>query len=257
MKFSDKYYITAVIFFVAAVIVIAVPLIFGLSDFTTAVFVVSGVIFTILGAFSIMFSGSETFDPQILGLIPVQSNINLCRITTNYGIAGKAYFLPPRLTGEPTVIQFNPQSNHFDASTLSKKMFSEGKPPGLITVPACNPLVQNLKKNNALVIPERMEELVVLLDEILSNVIGVTSSVSTSIEKSKVTVTLDNYQFFDGCLSSHALSSHCCSKFPCTACSICGTIISESSGNILHLEHCSYEGPRKIAITFSLKEYNE
>ena len=108
----DKYFFTAVLLLTAAATFVTTPLIFSQGDFVTSLFVVSGLACAILGSFMVMFSGNEPLDPHLIGLLPVQVCLNLCRIASDSGINGNACFLPSRLTGDSRVLQFNPASEY-------------------------------------------------------------------------------------------------------------------------------------------------
>ena len=97
----NKYSIAAVLFLIAAAVLVAISLITNLGEFVTAAFVISGMVCGMMGIFMLTFFSGEPIDPRLVGLLPVQGCINLCRIGHDLGITGNAYFLPPALPGKP------------------------------------------------------------------------------------------------------------------------------------------------------------
>ena len=91
-KYLDKYSTTIVLLLIMTVMFIAIPLIRNFGDFFTGVFVIAGITCAILASFVIMFTGNEPIDPYLVGLLPVQGCLNLCRIASDTGITGNAYF---------------------------------------------------------------------------------------------------------------------------------------------------------------------
>ena len=239
-KTLDRYSAAAILLYVSAILFVAIPLFISFGDFATAAFVISGMAFTILGSFVIMFSGNEPVDPRLVGILPVQASLNLCRIASDSGITGNAYFLPPHITGESRVMQFNPESSYYGGDRISaRSSFTDGTPHGLVTVPAADILMQELRKRNALVVPDRVEELTVLISETISEVFEFAPQVTTTWHSGKVTITLHEYRFIEGCLSTRSIAPLCCTRYPCPVCSLCGTLITECTNKVVALEECS------------------
>jgi hypothetical protein len=250
-KILDKYSTAAVLFLTAAVTFVATPLIFGLGDFSTAIFVTAGITCTIMGCFIVLFSGNEPIDPRLVGLLPVQGCLNLCRIASDTGISGNAYFLPPRITGETRVMQLNPVSKYYSGTVSAKGSFTEEEPRGLVTIPTSDPLIQDLRKRNALVIPTRAEDLSILINETISDVYEFASYTTTTWDRNSVTITLHEYRFVEGCLFARSQSTHCCARYPCPVCSLCGTMIAECINKAVALEQCSASSSQDVTAVFS------
>ena len=171
----NKYSTAAIFLIIAAVILVALALVTNLGEFVTAAFVISGTTCIMAGIFILIFSEGEPIDPHFVGILPAQGSINLCRIASDRGITGNAYFVPPRLTEEAQVMQYNPVLT-YNGSKLSVKGASpENKSSGLVTLPSCNPLIQNLKKKNELVIPDDKEKLTQLLHETIEEIFSFAS----------------------------------------------------------------------------------
>ena len=104
----NKYSTAAILLFGVAAVFIDIALISNPQDITTAAFVISGMVCAMTGIFTLTFSAGEPLDSRLFGILPAQGSINLCRLTHYLGKHGHAYFLPPGVTGESKVMQFNP-----------------------------------------------------------------------------------------------------------------------------------------------------
>jgi hypothetical protein len=251
-KSLNKYFVAAGLFFIAAILFVVIPLFLKLSDFITAAFIITGMSLTILGSFVIIFSGNEPVDPHLIGLLPIQGCINLYRIAANNGIAGNAFFLPPFFSGEAKVMQFNPVSTYNGEAIQAKQPYTINVPQGIVTIPTCEPLIQDLRKRFALEVPEREEELAALITEIFSEVYEFSPEILVSSEENLVTITLHKYHFIEGCLYALAESPHCCTRYPCPACSLCGSLIAECTKKVVALEGCTVSSSQDITAVFSI-----
>jgi hypothetical protein len=249
----NKYSATAILLFAAAVIFMYIALISNPRDITTSVFVISGMVCAMTGIFAMTFSAGEPVDPRLLGLLPSAGCINLCSAMQLLGISGNAYFLPPLVTGETYVIQFNPTTSYTGSERSAKGTFRETGPSGLITIPMCHPLIEDLKKRNALVIPEKEEELTVLIREIIEDVFKFAPRVSTIWNGSSVIITFHNSPFIDGCNIIKQGPLNCCTKNPCPISSLCGVLIAKGRDKVVTLDSCSIlPSSRDIAIVISI-----
>jgi hypothetical protein len=250
-KILDKYSATAILFLITAILFISIPIIFGFDEYVTAAFVISGMACTMLGCFVVMFSGNEPVDPHLIGLLPVQGSMNLCRIASDSGITGNAHFLPPNITKESRVMQFNPVSTYFGGVISAKGSFVESEPRGLITIPTSDPLIQDLRNRYALVIPDSVEELSVLINDTVCEVFEFAPRVSMIWESNRLTITLHDFRYIEGCLFAHSQYPQCCTRYPCPACSLCGSLIAECIKKSIALEQCSASSPYDITAIFS------
>jgi hypothetical protein len=249
----NKYFAAAALFMTSAAVFIVVALVSRAGEFVTAAFVISAMICVMTGIFLLTFSGSEPVDPRLVGLLPVQGCMNLCRIASDLGIHGNAYFLPPRISGESRVMQFNPTLPYDGTAVSAKKSFPETGPEGLVTVPSCDPLVQQLMKRNDLVIPDNNENLSQLLRETLGEIFEFAPRVSTRWHGNTVTVTLHRYRFVAGCQLISLEAPGCCSRNPCPACSLCGVLIAAGTDRVIGLEQCSVSASgRDINLVFQV-----
>jgi hypothetical protein len=227
----NKYSIAAVLFLIAAAVLVAISLITNLSEFVTAAFVICGMVCGMMGIFMLTFFSGEPIDPRLVGLLPVQGCINLCRIGYDLGITGNAYFLPPRVTGEARVMQFNPSSIYKGSDVSSK----------------------DLRKRKSLIIPDKEENLTLLLRETLGDILEFAPRVSARWHGSTITITLHRYRYITGCQFIAQESPGCCVRNPCPACSICGALIAEGMDKVVTLDQCSISSSKEdVIIIYSL-----
>ena len=235
----NKYSTAAILLFAVAAVFIDIALISNPGDITTAAFVISGMVCAMIGIFTLTFSAGEPVDPHLLGLLPAQGSINLCRIIHHLGMDGHAYFLPPRVTGETKVMQFNPTSTYDGKQGSEKGSFREKGPAGLVSTPSCDLLIQDLRKRNNLVIPDNDENLTQLLRETIEDFYKFAPKLSARWNGSTVTITFHDYPSIDGCKIIAQGFPDCCSMSPCPMCSLCGALIAEGRDKIVALNECS------------------
>ncbi len=202
-------------------------------------------VLAMVGIFTWAFSGTAPVDPDFVGILPAQGCINFCALTHNLGVQGNAFFLPPQYTGEPRVMQYNPTTTREGFEVLTgKKRTAAGsvqKPrsAGLVTQPSCDQLIRDLRQRNALIIPEREEDLSTLLREACEDVFKFAQRISVTWGDSKVTITFHQYPFIYGCKKIAQESPDCCVMSPCPPCSLCGALIAEGSERIVALDRCA------------------
>jgi hypothetical protein len=248
-----KYTAASFLLLLMAATFITIAVITNREDITTAALVISGMVCALTGIFVLTFSGDEPIDPRLIGLIPAQGSINLCSITQHLGFHGNAYFLPPSVTGETSVVQFNPISIYDGKEGSLKGSFREKGPAGIVTYTSCGLLIQDLKKRDALVVPNKEEELTYLIRETIEDDLKFAPKVSAVWLGDKVTITFHKYPFFESCEVMMQKSSHCCSISPCPACSLCGALIAEGRDMVVKLDRCSLNSSsRDVKVIFSI-----
>ena len=259
LKMPDKYNVAALSLLAASALFISLALLFNRGNVTTAAFVMAGMVCAMVGIFTWAFSGTAPVDPDLVGILPAQGCINFCALTHNLGIQGHAFFLPPQFTGEPRVMQFNPTSTQEGFEILAGKKgttresFGKTGSAGLVTQPSCDQLIRDLRQRNALVIPEKEEELSLLLREAVEDVFKFAQRISVTWGDSKVTITFHRYPFIYGCKKIALESPACCVISPCPACSLCGALIAEGSRRIIALDQCSVSSSSEdVTAVFSM-----
>ena len=249
----NKYSAAAILLFAAAAAFIAIALIANPGEITTAAFVIAGLVCVMTGVFSLAFSAGEPVDPWLVGLLPAQGSLNISLLTKHLGSRGNAYFLPRRETGEATVFQFNPTLTYERKEGSANGSFKKAGPPGLVTPPSCDLLIEDLRKKNTLVIPDKEEELTCLIRETIEDFFKFAPRVSVKWEGSKVTITFHEYPYIVGCKVIAQKSPQCCAMSPCPACSLCGVLIAEGLDKVVRLDRCSVSSSSKdITAVFSL-----
>jgi hypothetical protein len=249
----NKYSVAAILFFAAGAAYIAIALVANPGEITASALVIGGLVCLMTGIFTLTFSAGEPVDPRLVGLLPAQGSLNISLLTKHLGYQGNAYFLPPRVTGKATVFQFNPTSTYerIEGSVIGS--FNKTGPPGLVIPPSCDLLIEDLRKNQALVIPDKVEELTCLIREIIEDFFKFAPRVSVQWEGSKVTITFHEYPYIDGCKVIAQKSLQCCAMSPCPACSLCGVLIAEGLDTVVKLERCSESSSSKdITAVFSI-----
>jgi len=246
--YLNKYFIAALLFLAVAALLLAFALNTSPGEFVTAAFVIAAMACAMTGIFVLTFSAGEPVDPRLVGLLPVQGSLNLCKIASDLDITGNAYFLPRRITEENRVMQFNPVSVYKGTEVFGQVSFPKKGPSGLLTVPSCNPLIQELRKRNALVIPENKEHLTQLIRETIGEIFDLAPRVSASWDGDKMTVTFHRYRYSAGCQYMMQESPGCCTRNPCPACSLCGALITEGTNTVVCLEQCSLSSSKQDVI---------
>lgn len=254
VKKLDNYAIASILLMAGAVILIATGLVTNLGEFITAAFVISGTVCALAGIFILTFTRGETVDPRYLGMLAAQWGKNMCDIEAGLHITGKAHFLPPRVTGEFRVMQFNPTMTYSGGTVSAKEPFTKIETPGLVITPCCDPWIQDLRKRNGLVIPTKKEELIILINEIIGDVFGFASRVSGSWrDPTMVELTFHGYRFIEGCKAIPDESRKCCTMNPCPVCCLCGALIAEGTDTVVTLDKCSIKpSSQDVTMIFSL-----
>ena len=249
----NKYIIAAVLLFAAAAVFIVIALISRPGEIPPAAFVISASVFVMTGIFTLTFSAGEPVDRHLVGILPAQGCITLCRITHHLGMHGNAYFLPKRITGEDGIMQFNPVSTYDGKEGAKKGPFRENGPPGLVTNPSCDLLIEDLRKRNALVIPNNKENLSQIIREIIEDIFKFAPRVSVRWVGSSVTVTFHDYPYIDGCKAIVQKSPACCATSPCPVSSLCGVLIAEGLDKVVTIHRCSISpSSHDITTVFSI-----
>jgi hypothetical protein len=249
----NKYSTAAILLFAAAGAFIAIAFIIKPGEITTSAFVIAGLVCLMTGIFTLAFLAGEWIDPRPVGLLPAQGSLDKCLLTKHLGYGGNAYFLPQRVTGKATVFQFNPTSTYDGKQGSANGSFKETGPPGLVTPPSCDLLIDDIRKNHALVIPDNKEELSSLIREIIEDVFKFAPLVSVHWGGKEVIIIFNEYPYIDSCKVIAQKSQRCCAMSPCPVCSLCGALIAEGLGTIVSLDSCSVNSSSKdITAVFSL-----
>jgi hypothetical protein len=252
VRTPDKYATAALLLIVTAAVLIWMGVSADPAEQTAAVLILSGLVCALSGIFTLTFSGGEPVDAGLLGILPAAGSITFCCLAHHLDIKGNAHFLPQRLTGESRVMQFNPVSDFVVSEGYPKGSFRTSGPPGLVTSPFCDPLIQDLKKKNELVVPYEREDLTLLLRETIEDVFRLAPRVSARWSDNTVAITFHHYPGISGCRVVARESPRCCTISPCPVCSLCGALIAEGLEKVVALEQCSIvPSSRNVVAVFS------
>ena len=118
----------------------------------------------------------------------------------------------------------------------------------MLPLPSSDLLIQDLRKKNALVIPDNEENITQLLRETIEDVLKLAPRVSARWSGSTVTLTFHDYPSIYGCNVIARSSPDYCTMNPCPMCSLCGALIAEGRDKIVTLDRCS-PGPSSKDVT--------
>ena len=258
LKRLDSYANAGILLLTAAVIIFATALFTDLGEFITAALVICGTACALTGIFILTFTRGETVEPRHIGTLTAQWCKNISRIESDLGITGNAFFLPSRITGEPRVMQFNPTLTYSGSNVPAKDPFTKTGAGGLIVTPCCEPWIQDLRQRSELVIPDKEEELIVLIDEIIVDEFEFASRISGSWRDNTFTLTFRGYKFIDGCKAIAHESEELCAMNPCPVCSLCGALIAEGTDRVVTVDQCKINSSgHEVTAVFSLLPFRK
>ena len=158
--YLNKYSIAAVLFLVAAAALIAIALNIYFGEFIIAAFIISAMALAMAGIFVLSFSGGEPVDPRFVGSPSCTGMYKSLQDSVRSGYSWQGLFSsPPRYRRVPGYAVQPGLDSTREVKCLRRPHFPKTGPAGLVTIPSANPLVQELRKRNALVIPENEEHL--------------------------------------------------------------------------------------------------
>jgi hypothetical protein len=150
-------------------------------------------------------------------------------------------------------MQFNPILTYDGKEGSEKGSFREKGPAGLVTTPACDLLIEDLRKRYALKIPDTRENISTLIHETIEGALKFAPRVSCTWSENTVTITFHDYQYIEGCKIMAQKSPQCCTMSPCPTCSLCGALITEGLDKIVSLDRCSVSASsRDVTAVFSI-----
>ncbi|PKL59819.1 MAG: hypothetical protein CVV33_05900, partial [Methanomicrobiales archaeon HGW-Methanomicrobiales-4] len=156
---SNSNYLSSYILIIASACLLLVIVVTDRRDITSAAVVFSAMILFLTAIFLFTFEKKESVDNHYVSLIPVQHQINICRIASDLGIMGNAWFLPIDRNAETRIMQFMPVTSYLGGS-LEGNTFVSGKGGnGIIIPPAGTALMSYLEKKSALIIPDTMDDI--------------------------------------------------------------------------------------------------
>jgi len=257
LSFLDSPRTVAFLLLSAGAIFIGIALLTDREEITSFAVVIIGAICFFTGIFVLAYSIGENVDPELVSLLPVQGYINLCRITADLGILGSARFLPPPFHTREGVQQYIPVSRYDNLPVLpgESSIILTGC-GGVLLVPSCAPIMENLRINHGLQVPSDTPGLDALFVELGEEILECAGSVRVEHKENIVVVVLSGYTFIEGCKAMAAESSRCCIVSPCPICSLFGVLLAESTQKPIAMLRCELntESNTVTAVFFILQE---
>lgn len=238
---SDRNYLSSFILIIVAASLLLVVAITDRRDISSAAMVISAMILFLTGIFLFTFAKKESIDDHISSLIPVQNQINVCRIASYLGIMGNAWYIPGDLTDDARCVQFMPVSTYQGGILESKSFVSGSAGTGMVIPPAGETLMSDLRQRSGLIIPNSMDEILLLLKEIGEELLEIAEDVQVHTTGDGISISLNNYLLIDGCRKVTCESPACCLMNPCPICSLFGMIIAEGLNQAVMIERCRPE----------------
>ena len=235
---ADKKYLGSYILIIVAACLLLVVAFTDRRDITSAAVVISAMILFLTGIFLFTFVKRESLDDHITSLLPVQSQINICRMAADLGIMGNAWFLPGDVIGESHTMQFMPVSTYQGGLLDGNSYVSGPGGTGILIPPAGETLMADLRSGSGLVIPDSLEEILILIKETGEELLEIVEQVQVQKTGEGIAITLGNYLLIDGCRKIAAESPACCSMNPCPICSLFGMMITEGLKRPVMIERC-------------------
>jgi len=222
--FSD-YMLAGGIILGAAALLLGVATFTNRSDLTTATLFLAGVGCFLGGIFMLTFTKEEPPHPGAVALLGRAESLNISRMCSDLGVKGDAWILPGVSGGE--LWQFIPVADGIPHDISQDFSFLiQGEIPGVVLIPAGRPLLDMLRRDHSLVLPEHETELPATIKEVFEDVLEIANESTVAREGDQWVITLLGYRLFDGCRYVAAASPKCCTMNPCGVCSLTGCIFT-------------------------------
>lgn len=235
----NPYFRAALVLMVTAVLLIVVAIVTDRRDLTSASLVISSLVCMLTGIFLLTLSGSDPLDLRYVSLFSVQDHINLCRICADLGFSGNACFIPAGRNGLAQTMQFLPVSEYDGAPLPQNSIVIGPDNAGLLTVPSGDPLLNELRQREHLVISSDMSSLKDSIKEVAIEVLEVAEKITVTDTEDTITIQIEGYRLISGCHRLLQESPRCCALNPCPVCSVFACLLAESTGRIIVMERCS------------------
>ena len=150
-------------------------------------------------------------------------------------------------------MQLMPATSYTGGSVSGDSFVSGPGGTGILIPPSASALLQYLKKNNQVIIPEDREGLSLLLRELTEEVLEIADSMKVSWNEETLQVRIDGYRLISGCRSITLESPACCTMNPCPFCSLVATCIVEGTAQPVRVDSCRPEqGRDTVHLTMTL-----
>lgn len=204
------------------------------------------------GAFLFALGGDDPVRATVAGQFSLQGISTLGGIIRDRGGHGTAVFLPPK-SEDGAVMQFIPtarSSGSYTGGADGSALCNGGS--GILIEPLAGSMLEDLKRDNNLVLPTEYALLAGAVREVCEDLLSVADQVEVQREGDVVTVTLQNYRFFSGCISRREASPESCALCPCSVCSLIMCMMAEGLGCEVRLQQADLdEGERSVRMGIS------
>ncbi|WP_292394574.1 hypothetical protein [Methanoculleus sp. UBA303] len=179
------------------------------------------------GAFLFALGGDESIDARLASRLSVQGTSALGHIISDLGGYGAGVFLPPESEGG-RIMQFIPiQSDCSSFAADGGRFAHHNGITGILTFPLAASLLEDLKRDSDLVLPQEYSLLMGAIQEVCEDLLSVAGRVDVRREGNTVTFDLRNYLLISGCASLREASPEFCALCPCSICSLIACMITE------------------------------
>ncbi len=179
------------------------------------------------GVFLFALNVDESVDAWLAGRLSMQGIPTLGHIIHDLGGYGAAVFLPPESEGG-RIMQFVPTRPNCRPFLGDGGGFAyhDGN-TGTLSPPLAGPLLDDLKRDNDLILPQDYSLLMGAIREVCEDLLSVADRVDVRREGDTVTFDLHNYLLLSGCISLREASPEFCALCPCSICSLIACMIAE------------------------------
>lgn len=179
------------------------------------------------GVFLFALGGDDSIDAQLASQLSLQGISALGRTIRNLGGYGAAVFLPPE-SPDGKVMQFIP------TQPACRPFLGDGAgfayhngSTGTMTHPLASPILEDLKRDNDLILPSEYGLLMGAIREVCEDLLSVVDRADIRRDGDRVIVTLRNYLLIPSCASLREASPEYCALCPCSICSLIACMIAE------------------------------
>lgn len=208
------------------------------------------------GAFLFSLGGDASIDARLASRLSLQGISALGGIIRDLGGSGAAVFLPPEGEGGK-VMQFIPTQPRCRSLLGDGGGFAchDGS-TGTLSRPLAAPILEDLRRDDALVLPSEYGLLAGAIREVCEDLLSVADRVEIRRDGDVVLVRLHNYLLFPGCASLREVSPEFCTLSPCSICSLIACMMAEGLACEVSLDGVTLDdraGSHRMELRYVLK----
>jgi len=208
------------------------------------------------GIFLFALDENKVIDARLASRLSMQGIPALGHTIRDLGGHGTAIFLPPATEGG-AVMQFIP--TRFAGEPLQRDggglTYHQGS-MGALSSPLASPIIEDLKRDNDLILPSEYNLLMRAICEVCEDVLSIANRVEIRREGDVVTFDLHNYLLRPGCASLREASPGLCVLCPCSICSLIACMIAEGLKCEISLDKVTQDDTGQtpiMSISYTLK----